>query len=267
MQTLIAGFRYNITRNNPKNNMAKFKNKYFIVSAFLFFMFFYAQAAMSFNMPEKLQYDLIWTGIKAGDAALEMRDDGSHIQFISTASSAKWVSVFYHVEDMAVSILKKEPYNGFAATPQNYRVTLKEGRHRRDKELIFAHSIRKVTYINHLKNETKEFDISNSTFDPLSSLYYIRKLSLEVGKSVFIDIFDSKKLYKAEVQVLKKETIKTPAGKFKTILIRPILQTEGIFSRKGDMLIWLSDDEKKIPVMLKAKVPVGSVKAVLVKMQ
>jgi hypothetical protein len=247
--------------------MAKFKDKYFIVSAFLLFMFLYAPTAMSFTLTEKLQYDLIWTGIKAGDAALEMRDNGSHIQFISTANSAKWVSVFYHVEDMAVSILKKEPYNSFAATPQNYRLTIREGKHRRDKELIFYHSVRKVTYINHLKNETKDFDISNSTFDPLSSLYYIRDLSLEVGKSVFVDIFDSKKLYKAEVEVLKKETIKTPAGTFKTILIRPIMQTEGIFSRKGDMLIWLSDDEKKIPVMLKTKVPVGSVKAILVKIQ
>lgn len=246
--------------------MTKF-NKYCIVSAFLLSMFLYVPAAMSFNMPEKLQYDLIWTGIKAGDAVLETRDNGSHIQFISTATSAKWVSVFYHVEDMAVSILKKESYNGFIATPQNYRLQIREGKHKRDKEAVFSHSAGKVTYINHLKNETKDFDISNFTLDPLSSLYYIRQLSLEVGKSVFVEIFDSKKLYKAEVQVLKKETIKTPAGTFKTILIRPILQSEGIFSRKGDMLIWLSDDEKKIPVMLKTKVPVGSIKAILVKIQ
>jgi hypothetical protein len=77
-------------------------------------------------------------------------------------------------------------------------------------------------------------------------------------------VFDNKKLYKVEIQVLNKETVETPLGTFKTILIKPIMKSEGIFYRKGDILIWLTDDEKKIPVMLKTKVPVGSVKAVLV---
>jgi len=50
------------------------------------------------------------------------------------------------------------------------------------------------------------------------------------------------------VQVVKKEEIETGFGTFKTILIRPVLQSEGIFSRKGDILIWLTDDAKRLPV-------------------
>ncbi len=78
-----------------------------------------------------------------------------------------------------------------------------------------------------------------------------------------MEVFDNKKLYKAEVQVVKKEEIETGFGTFKTILIRPVLQSEGIFSRKGDILIWLTDDAKRLPVLLKTKVKVGSIKATL----
>lgn len=218
----------------------------------------------AFDIPEKLRYDLTWAGIKAGESVLEAKDNGSHIQFISRANSAKWVSIFYTVEDTVVSTLKKERFKNFVGIPQNYRIKLREGKHRRDKEVIFDHAAKKATYINHLNNEKTSFDINDSTLDPLSCFYYVRRLPLEVGKPVFIDVFDNKKLYKVEIQVLNKETVETPAGIFKTILIKPIIKSEGIFYRKGDILIWLTDDEKRTPVLLKTKVPVGSVKAVLV---
>lgn len=234
---------------------------------FLLFAFFLYISAdvFAFDIPEKLHYDLTWAGIKAGESILEAKDNGTDIQFISKANSAKWVSIFYTVEDTVVSTLKKERFQNFVGVPQNYRIKIREGRHRRDKEIIFDRTSKKVTYINHLDKEKIDFDIDTSSLlDPLSSFYYVRTLSLEVGKSVFIDVFDNKKLYKVEIQVLNKETVETPLGTFKTILIKPIMKSEGIFYRKGDILIWLTDDEKKIPVMLKTKVPVGSVKAVLV---
>jgi hypothetical protein len=66
------------------------------------------------------------------------------------------------------------------------------------------------------------------------------------------------------VKVLKKETITVPAGTFDTVMVTPILQSEGIFSREGPVYTWLTDDEKKIPVMVKTRVAVGSVSAVLI---
>lgn len=252
-------------KNIIRKKTAKFFPFAFLIT--LFALSAMASSAYSLDIPERLVYDLTWTGVKAGEAVLETKDEGSHVQFISKANSAKWVSVFYHVEDIVVSTLSKEPngyYKDFPLTPYKYRIKLKEGRHRRDKEVIFDLSSKKMKYINHLDNEKKEFDIGDSVFDPLSSFYYIRRVPLEVGKSIYIDIFDSKRIYKTEVQVLKKETIETPLGTFNTILIKPIMKSEGIFSRKGDILIWLTDDDKRLPVLLKTKVAVGSVKATLV---
>lgn len=227
-----------------------------------------ARAAQGLSVPEQLRYDLTWSGIKVGEATLEARDYGSYLQLISTAVSTKWASIFYTVEDTVISTLKKDVrsslYNDFIGVPYSYRIHIREGKHRRDKEFLFNRAAHKVTYINHLKKEALDFPLEGAVYDPLSCLYSLRILPLTVGKSAYITIFDNKKLYPVEVQVLKKETLKLPIGSFAAIVVKPLMKTEGIFNRKGDIMIWLTDDDKRIPVMLKTKVAMGSVKAVLV---
>jgi len=87
---------------------------------------------------------------------------------------------------------------------------------------------------------------------------------LKVGNTYNIDIFDCKTLWNTEVKVLRREEIETQLGKFKTVVIQPILKSEGIFARSGDMYIWLTDDERRIPVLMKSKVKIGSIAATLV---
>lgn len=224
-------------------------------------------AALCFSVPEQLHYDLTWAGIKTGEAVLEVRKEAGNVQFISKANSAKWVSVFHRVDDLVVSTLRREHavgfYGGFVGDPFNYRIKLREGKYRRDKEVILDHAAKKATYINHISGERLSFAISESAMDPLSCFYYIRTLPLEVGRSVYVDVFDNKKSYRAEVQVLKKEVVETPLGAFNTILIKPLIRSEGIFYRRGDLYIWLTDDKRRVPVQLKTKVALGSVRAVL----
>ncbi len=177
--------------------------------------------------------------------------------------STPFVSVFYKVDDLAVSSVKKEARGNLPVTPYNYKLKTSEGRHKKDKEVYFDFRTRKATYYSYLDREQQVFDIGEFTMDALSCFFYVRYLPLHVGKSVFVEIFDNKKLYKAEVQVLRKEELQTPLGTFQTILIKPVLLSEGIFSRKGDILIWLTDDDKRLPVLLKTKVKVGSISATL----
>jgi len=216
-----------------------------------------------FMMPEKFVYDLTWTGLKAGTATLEMQDDGDKVRILSTAQSASWVSVFYTVDDRVESTLLKKPGDPFFQ-PSRYRLKIREGRHRRDKEVIFDQHAGKALYFDHLKHEKKGFEIAPPVFDPLSGFYYLRSLQLSVGRSVFITIFDSKKIWNVEVQVLRKERVSLSSGKVDTIVVKPLMKSEGIFSRQGDMLIWLTDDGKHIPVKMQTKVAIGSVTATLV---
>ncbi|MFA5353610.1 MAG: DUF3108 domain-containing protein [Thermodesulfovibrionales bacterium] len=236
-----------------------------VITLVLFLSAFAPDSSSAYTMSELLRYDLTWSGIKAGEAVLELKDNGQEAQIISRANSTAFVSMFYRVEDVVIATLRKGQslVAGFWGVPRNYRLKTREGKQRKDKETIFDPSGRKATFINHLEPEKVDFDLDLPALDPLSCFYYIRGLPLEVGKSVYVAVFDSKKLYKAEIQVLKKEIIETSLGRFNTILIRPVMKSEGIFSRRGDILIWLTDDDKRIPVLLKTKLSVGSVKATL----
>ncbi len=222
-----------------------------------------AQSAL-FRIPEKFVYDLTWAGIKAGTATLEIVPYEDRLKIISTAQSAKWVSVFYTVDDRIESILSKNNSSSLIGLPEKYRIKIREGRHRRDKEVIFDHTNSKALYKDYLKNESKEFNVSNFIFDPISSFFYLRTQQLRVGESKFISMFDSKKIWNVEVQVLRKEKVSIPLGVFNTIVIKPLMKSEGIFYSKGEIFIWLTDDERHIPVKLQSKVPVGHITATLV---
>ena len=64
--------------------------------------------------------------------------------------------------------------------------------------------------------------------------------------------------------MLKKETVKTDAGKFKCIVVEPQFRGAGIFVSKGkDLKVWLTDDEYKMPVKMTVEVFIGSVSAEL----
>ena len=214
------------------------------------------------RVPEKFVYYIYWSGIRAGMATFDFENTADGVTIKTRATSASFISIFYKVDDIAQSVLYRDGY------PSVYTLKIREGRHKRDKATHFekklVNSLQKVIYKNLIDNETKEFNLEKQAFDPLSGFYNIRKRQLKAGHSEYLDIFDSKKLWSVEVQVIGKERVSTPAGEFDTILIKPLMQSEGIFMRKGEIYIWLTDDDKKIPVMIKSEVKVGSFVAKLV---
>jgi hypothetical protein len=234
-----------------------------ICLSMFFFMLPPISFASGFRLPEKLVYDLTWAGIKTGTATLEISSENEKTRIVSTARSVDWVSVFYTVEDRIESELSTPPHAAVPGIPQNYRVRIREGRHRRNKEVVFDCPNRRASFTDHLSGEKKEIEIRESTFDPLSSFYHVRTLKPEVGKSLYVEVLDNKKLWNVEVQVLRKERISTSLGDFDTIVIKPLLKSEGIFNKRGDMYIWLTDDNKHVPVKLQTKVAVGKVTATL----
>jgi hypothetical protein len=217
--------------------------------------------AYGFTVPERLEYDLNWMGIHAGTAVISIEKSEDRLVIRSQANSADFISVFYKVEDTAQSVVDGK-HSDFGY-PLNYHLKTCEGRHRKDKEVVFDRSAKKALYTNHLDGKKEEFQVGENIHDPLSGFFSVRRTELNVGKPVTVRIFDSKKVWDVEVEVLKKEMITVPAGTFHTILIKPKMKSEGIFLRKGDIYIWLTDDERKLPVMLRTKAPIGRISAEL----
>jgi hypothetical protein len=91
--------------------------------------------------------------------------------------------------------------------------------------------------------------------DDASFLYFVRTVPLEVGKTYTFNRYFRPDRNPVVVKVLRKETIEVPAGKFNTIVIQPIIKSQGIFAEGGEAQMWLTDDDRHMMVQFKAKVP------------
>jgi hypothetical protein len=220
--------------------------------------------ASAFPMPERLEFEISYTGITAGRAVQEVTLEGNEVHIVSTAKSAAWLRVFFPVDDRIESVLISGAPPFDIGVPRLYRERIREGWTRFQKDAVFDRQKLEVNTKDLLKNSETTKSITKRTYDSLSSFFYFRSIPLQVGTSNYIDIFDCKKLWNTEVQVLRREVIETPLGRFSTVVIKPLLSSEGIFARTGDMYIWLTDDERRIPVLMKSKVRVGSITATLV---
>ncbi len=217
------------------------------------------EAGTSVN--KRFVYYIYWMGIRAGKAVMDYKEtpEGTIIQ--THATSAPFISLFYKVDDFAQSTINPDGY------PKKFVLKVHEGSHRRYKITEFGPNIpgksQKVIFNNLLKGEILDFILDKPAYDPLSAFYAITKIGVSVGKSSYINIFDNKKLWNTEIQVLKREKIRVRAGEFDTILVKPLLKSEGIFLKKGEMHIWLTDDDRRIPVRFTSKAKIGKFSAIL----
>jgi hypothetical protein len=222
----------------------------------------HAVADVPFAQGEHLKYAVSWSGIPVGKASLRVSPveevDGREVfRITSKADSIGFMSYFFPVEDRIESIVDA---NGIF--PYQLDVNQRHGQRRARKQIEFDHVARQATLVNGGKRSVHE--IPAHAQDMLSSLYYFRTLKdLKVGDSVLIDIHESKKTWKTEIQVLRREQLKLPAGSFNTLKLRALFRFEGLLMTKGDAYIWITDDARRIPVQLEGRIAVGSIRAAL----
>lgn len=214
-----------------------------------------------FRPGEKLSYDVKWFALTAGQAYMEVRDFSqmggrSCFHFVATAKSG--LLFFFKVHDWIESYSTRD-----ALLPQRFEKHLQEGRYKKDIAAEFDLEKMKVKW------GEQAADLEPDTRDLLGAFYYFRTMKLpEMGGKVSVGVHTDKKNYELEVTVLRREVIRVPGGEFRTILIKPRLKFEGLWKQKGDILIWLTDDEARIPVLVVSKVfLLGSVDIVLTGME
>lgn len=215
---------------------------------------------------EELKYGIYYSFIRAGTAYIKNRGlttvNGRKAFLLqTTAFSAAVIDAFFKVRDINYSWLDAENFYSLG-----YLQSVREGGYKRDEWLIFDYPT-KLFYGELQKKEDPRIisgPLDMQVLDMLSSLYFVRAQKLEVGKDIVFDIINRERQYPLVVKVLKKETVKTDAGKFDCIVVEPQFRGEGIFVSKGKSLkIWLTDDEYKMPVKMKTEVFIGSVSAEL----
>lgn len=96
--------------------------------------------------------------------------------------------------------------------------------------------------------------------DDIAFIYFARTLPLEVGATYSFNRYFKDSGNPVVIKVLRRERVKVPAGEFNTVVVQPIIQTDGIFGEGGEAEIYFTDDDRKLLVMMKSSVPVvGSI--------
>jgi hypothetical protein len=211
-----------------------------------------------FGEDERFEFSIDYGIINAGHATMEIcgvrRVGGRPCFDIRTeAKSNRFFSRFYKVWDRAQSFLDTQ-----SLLPMRFEKHLREGGYRKDDVIKFDREYHFARY-----DDGEEVAIHPFAQDELSAFYYARTLPLVVGQDLFIDSHANHKNYPLKVIVHGRETVEVSAGTFDCFAIEPVIREGGIFTAKGRLTIWVSADERRIPVKMRTKVVVGSITASL----
>jgi len=223
----------------------------------------------AFRGGEKLTFLVKFWIIPAGEVSMEVREmkyRGYEVYSpLLTMKAAKFFSFFVPAEGDVRSYLDAR-----RLYTHRYEEHFIAGRHTYERLTVYDQRNRLAAYDVPVKDrmgkvmriKKKKVRIPPNTQDMLSALYYIRTQELKEGKVLTINANERSKNYKIKIKVLGKEKVTVPAGTFLTWVIEPISiqrldKEKGV--EKGTGLIYLSADERKLLVLIKAKTKLGSV--------
>jgi len=212
----------------------------------------------AFKEGEKLIYTVMWKGMAGGTSVMEIRKNveisgrEAYYAALSTQTSG-FFDIFFKIRDLIESYIDKE---GLFTWKQRKR--LRGGKYHSDRETIYDQTNHKCLY------EGKTSDIPFYVQDSLSSFYYLRTQDLKEGNLVIMDANDDGKNYSVEAKVTGIEKVTTPSGKFRAFKIEVVWKREGKV-REENSRIWLSNDERKIPVKIERQSKTGTITMLLKK--
>jgi hypothetical protein len=218
---------------------------------------------------ETLEYDIYWGLVYVGRSYLKIEktvDISSrpawHI--VSEARSGAFINNFYKVADRNDAWMDAENLQSYG-----YYKKISEGNYFSNEWTVFDYAAKKY-YGKKLnrKRQLSEFEgaLETPVNDVLSALYRMRTMQLAPGQHIEMDV-NTRRNWQFTIKAGKRENISTPYGRKKCLLLEPMAGEEGIFVAKAGkrMLVWITDDEFKLPLMLRAEIFIGSVTAKLVR--
>jgi len=216
----------------------------------------------AFQKGEFLRYRITYGFMDAGEAVLEVfetKKKGNNRELLKVRGVGRTLggfNAFYRVFDVYESYIDKE-----SMMPWFFNRKVNEGGYKIDQQYIFHQNKEEVN------TGSQKMDIPMGIQDMISSFYKARTLdysNLKPGKIFEFDCFMDDEIFKLKIKYTGDQVIKIRKGKFKCHRFVPVVQTGRYFKHEDDVQFWISSDKNKIPVLVKAKIPVGVVRMHLV---
>jgi hypothetical protein len=210
----------------------------------------------AFTVGERLVFDVGYSFIVAGEAvmaipSIDTVEGRPCFQILFTVRSTPTFSWIYKVDDMYETMVDTE-----GLFPWRFSQRIREGSYSRDFEAEFDQR-------NHIaKAEGKEYPIPPYVHDIISAFYFARTLdysTMRPGQKTYLHNFYRDTTYALAIKFLGHQRIKVGAGKFDCVLVEPLITEGGLFKAEGRIIIWMTNDDRKIPVKVSTKVAIGSI--------
>ena len=239
-------------------------NKILIFALFLMTVSFVPQKERAFKEGEWFKFRIHYGIVNAGYATMEVKEAVKNNKKVYHAIGRGYTTgmtkFFFKVDDDYESYFDKETGN-----PYQFVRKIDEGGYTKNQEGFFNQSNNTVTVKDYKKKSEKSFIVPANTQDILSTFYYLRNHpdidKVKVGESISIDMFFDDDTTKFKLKYLGNEDISTKFGIIPTMIFRPYVQAGRVFKEQESLTVWISDDDNKMPVRIKASLAVGSLKA------
>ncbi len=213
-------------------------------------------ANTAFGAGEYLRFDVNYGYITAGEAVMKIRDtliNGSRrcLKIEFTVTSKPFFDLVYKVRDRYESIIDSE-----GLFPWRFEQHIREGGYTRDFTADFDQH-RHVAM-------TSEGDhpVPPYVHDIMSAFYFARTIdytNFAVGQKIHLQNFYKDSTYELDVRFKGRQDIEVEAGKFKCVVVEPLAREGGLFKSDGKVYVWLTDDDRKMPVRVSSKIAIGSI--------
>ena len=215
------------------------------------------RAGFAFPQKQTLTYTVDWRVFSAGNAVVHFEANGDSERITANADTSGAINLLFHVSDHFQATFDRNA----GCTTQFDKQTV-EGRRQINSTLKIDYAQSKSIFDekNVVKNQTKhvETPVSGCLTDLLSGMFFAASQPMEVGKTFVIPVVDALHTVPVTMKVEGKEEIKTPLGTFKTVRVQPTADA-GVVKNRGNIWIWYTDDERHLPVQMRARLFWGTI--------
>jgi Protein of unknown function (DUF3108) len=223
-----------------------------------------AQKERAFEVGEWFKFRVHYGFINAGYATVEVqeaeRNNKKVFHAVGKGYNTGMSRMFFKVDDLYESYFDKE-----TSKPYQFVRKIDEGGYKMNQEGFFNQDTNKVLVKDYKNKEEKTVAVTENVQDILSTFYYLRNNpnvdKLKKGESIGVDMFFDNEITKFKLKYMGTEDIDTKFGTISCMIFRPLVQSGRIFKEEESLTVWISNDDNKIPVRIKASLAVGSIKA------
>ena len=238
--------------------------KYFLLLLVFIAVSFDSQKPDAYDSGEWFKFRIHYGFVNAGYATLEVKeaikDNKKIYHAIGKGYTVGMSRFFFKVDDNYESYFDK-----VTNKPFQYVRKIDEGGYTKNQEGFFNQEINKVVVKDYKKKTEKTFPVTENIQDIISTFYFLRNHpnidKLKVGESIVVDMFFDDEVFKFKLKFIGREDLKTKFGIAPTMIFRPVVQSGRVFKEEESLTVWISDDDNKIPLRIKASLAVGSIKA------